>query len=736
MSPADKAEKLGASQFAVGNCVGASGVALLLQALYDGGTVGATAAKAKNKDKPPDGASADGPPMVLVSLDFKKAFHSIYHECIRDVVNRNAPELNYYVETMYAHAPVEIIFHDNDDPAKTIRRFVERGVLPGDPPGTLIMCLVLRDVLQPLADEFPDVVTVAFADDNNGWLPLARLEAFFVRFGELTKPAGLELNAKKSKALLKGGNAADRLLFEQICAKLGIAVAVGGMVICGLPVGEPDYAKHWAAKLTDRVIEEQRAIIAVLDTPQLKAIPRRQMIYAIIRHTGSASFTWAARGLHPAVLIDAATRLDAELRNIFYDALNLDGALARVDHGAKVYAQARLTLSKARGGVALSRCVIALEGARLAAIVDLSVGLRREHGAGYQIADLFPDAAAAFEGVCKVAAGELPKSKLLSYGSFEELAAHRRGKYVQYAVADVHDAQLFGEILVMQGVSPRAAHLNASKGGQALAAIDGTARFLATRLNDAEFRSGIAATLGLPQTPAGITNQCPCGEADNAATGEHAYVCPRDKARQQQASKGQIALGVVIASLPALKLVGHNMRGMNRRPFEVPFQYAADNAGLVIGEGTAGRTFDAGFTTPDGTLILVDAMRTALIHKGTLENVCDPKTGQRHAVEAGDKAKLYSYQKAISNFAAKRHHIFFATTDTCGNISNDYDKLIKLVARVQHPGVGIEGKYDVDGLRSQAVAFARRTVAAGVWRANYMTISAWASRTYGAVAVV
>ena len=45
----------------------------------------------------------------------------------------------------------------------------------------------------------------------------------------------------------------------------------------------------------------------------------------------------------------------------------------------------------------------------------------------------------------------------------------------------------------------------------------------------------------------------------------------------------------------------------------------------------------------------------------------------------------------------------------------------------------IEGKYDVDGLRSQAVAFARRTVGAGVWRAN--TISAWASRTYGAVAV-
>ena len=93
-----------------------------------------------------------------------------------------------------------------------------------------------------------------------------------------------------------------------------------------------------------------------------------------------------------------------------------------------------------------------------------------------------------------------------------------------------------------------------------------------------------------------------------------------------------------------------------------------------------------------------------------LQQVCDLKKGQRHAVEAGDKAKLYSYQKAISNFAAKHHHIFFATTDSCGNISKDYNKLIKLVARIQHPCVGIEGKYDVDGLRSQAVAFARRTV--------------------------
>jgi hypothetical protein len=57
----------------------------------------------------------------------------------------------------------------------------------------------------------------------------------------------------------------------------------------------------------------------------------------------------------------------------------------------------------------------------------------------------------------------------------------------------------------------------------------------------------------------------------------------------------------------------------------------------------------------------------------------------------------------------------------CTGIGKDYAKLISLVARIQQPGVGVEGKYNVDGLRSQAVAFARRTFGAGVW--HTMTIS-------------
>ena len=44
-------------------------------------------------------------------------------------------------------------------------------------------------------------------------------------------------------------------------------------------------------------------------------------------------------------------------------------------------------------------------------------------------------------------------------------------------------------------------------------------------------------------------------------------------------------VGVVIASLSALKIVGKPIRGMNRRPLEPSFQYGADHAGLVPAEG-------------------------------------------------------------------------------------------------------------------------------------------------------
>ena len=55
-------------------------------------------------------------------------------------------------------------------------------------------------------------------------------------------------------------------------------------------------------------------------------------------------------------------------------------------------------------------------------------------------------------------------------------------------------------------------------------------------------------------------------------------------------------------------------------------------------------------------------------------------------------SELYFYQKASTYVDSKRSRIFFATTGTCGNIGGDYAKRISLVARIQHSGVGVDGK--------------------------------------------
>jgi hypothetical protein len=470
-------------------------------------------------------------------------------------------------------------------------------------------------------------------------------------------------------------------------------------------------------------------------------MPRAQMGYAALRHTAAASFAWAARGLRPDLLRPAAARLDGDLRDIFYDMLNLHGGRAEVDELGKRYADARVGLPKRLGGFALARVEVALEGAYLAGVVDLAAVLRRLNPA-FKITNLFPQAAVIYDAVSKLAVEVMPPkpndkgkgSLISSYNNVDDLAAKRRGKFVQFRVTEVFDTRTYNVLLEELGVSPRAANLIASK-GHALAALDGTARFLATRLEDGEFRVGAATVLGLPLVRKGGTDLCACG-ADNPRTGEHALICPNDTAKQAQATKGQIALGAVAAGLPVFKVYGKPLRGMGRRPDAPKLQFAADHAGLVLAsDADASRSFDLGMTAPDGAHYFVDVKRTALIHKDTLELVCDPKTGQRHAVEAGEKAKFYSYQKAITNLDAKRHHVYFAVTDSCGNLSKDYTKLLKMMTRMQHPGAGIDGRYDVDGLRSQAMALARRAVGAGVWRSNYMTITAWATRTHGARAL-
>ena len=402
--------------------------------------------------------------------------------------------------------------------------------------------------------------------------------------------------------------------------------------------------------------------------------------------------------------------------------------LAKVDQD---YADARLALGTRSGGVALARCEQSIIGAYLGGVVDLARTLAR-HSPTFRIEKLLPDANELYRDVCDRGKRVKPDSKVIIYNDIGELAEKRAGKAVHYAITKILDAEIFKELVAKHGNTPRTAHLINSQ-GKAAAALLAAPRWVATRIGNSAFRAGLAAQLGLPQTAHGVTNTCSCG-ATNPATGEHAYLCAHDTRRQVQATAGQNALGLVVECLPRVRLIGTRVVTANQRPAEPQFAEAVDTVGIKLYAAADGaRRFDAGFRAPDGEAHYVDVKRTALVKTDNLAKVCDVKRGQGYAAKEGDEAKIASYRKAISNLDSVAGRIHFATVDTAGNLSDGFDKLIKMLGRMAYPGAGVDGRYDVDGLRSRAVAFARQTVAAGLWRSNYITISAWADRTYGRV---
>ena len=140
------------------------------------------------------GASQGGvaPPRVTFTADVKKAFHSLLQSKLLALVKESAPELSYYMDSVYNQpCPLEFMRGGGEPP---LRMLVERGVLPGCPVGTLIMCLVLHEhVGSKLTEEFRDVVAALFADDHTIDVPLTQFEALVKRLSELLEGVGCEL---------------------------------------------------------------------------------------------------------------------------------------------------------------------------------------------------------------------------------------------------------------------------------------------------------------------------------------------------------------------------------------------------------------------------------------------------------------------------------------------------------------------------------------------------------------
>ena len=746
-------DNLGATQFAVGQPAGAGGVAILMQGLFDGGRISDENDVAHSQPQPrADAAQPDAdasqpdapqrradPPRVIISADIKKAFHSLFQSKLLQLVKLKAPELSYYVDTVYAQpCPIEFM----RDGAEPLRMVVERGVLPGCPVGTLIMCLVLHEhVGSKLVEEFRDVVLALFADDHTADVPLEQFEAFFARLSELLEGIGCELQPAKSSALLRGGTDADRAAFVQLMAKLNIAPATdGGLIVCGFPIGSSAYRRTWAEGLADKVISQQTAIASIaLQLPAYTGHPRLQAVMGTVRLTAAASFTWAARGVAPDILEPAARRVDEELFRLVLGVLSLRERYDRLSAQERAYAETRFNLSTRKGGLALGGCVAALRGGYLGGLIDLARSLKTFYNT-FLLSNLVRGADAVLQEVRRDC-GE--GAKLAGYENIDEIVEGRRkGKAIQHDATCAYNNIVFKRLVETWGrESNRTACLIASQ-GKASAALRAGARLLESRLTDAEMRTNYALMMCLPQTERGPDRPCTCGTAAeaNPQEGLHAFLCQRDSQRQNGATDSAAALVAVLQALPGITPYGRRfVNRINYRPDEPSFEHARQHAGAELidegdqpvaedAEARRRRRFDTAYRTRNGVWRYVDFKKMAVITNTNLQEAC---RRQGVAVEKGDKGKFNSYRKSISNLDAlcKGGLVHFASSDYCGTISKGYDGLLKTIAWDAYPGEFPRG-VDVDGLRSMCVARLRVAVGAGIWRANHKTLGAWAERAY------
>ena len=681
--------------------------------------------------------------LCLLATDVRKAFHYLRHDKIREAVEARVPDLLWYFEGLYETGAL-LEYTTAGGAVKSLP--VRTGIVPGDPLGTFLFCVTLfHFVGSVLEQEFPDVLSPAFADDKNSALRVGQLETYWRRLLELLSSIGCTVQQAKCEVLLCGGDAAAQAQLTAIAQRLGIRVATEGIVVGGIPVGTVAFREAWCATLADKVIERQAKLTAALAAPGFQGLPRLQAYLMAARLTGPSSFAYAARGLAPSITQTAAARVDGALFDIVLSEMGLRDAFMRLGDEQQERVRTRFRLPKKLGGLSFHATVTSGVGAYLGGVIAAASSLRRAVG-DIDMGSFFAEASRVFDAAKAEIAQSSPKARITSFASFAEAAA-RAGHGFQHEVNEAFAKVEFRRLRDAATPAQLASLMGST--GKAMAWLDASPRFWDFRLQDGHVRYEVAQALGLPLTPHGLEAECPrcgCSAEDNPATGEHAYLCSGCPTRQKAATAMHIAGAAAIDSLRSCGFaLLSNGRRFSRatRPHEptlrevsrqIPIQLAPDGACMASpaspGAGVAAPEackLDLGFMAPSGSWHYVDFMRTASVCGATMSNAAAAGVRGGRAKE-GEEGKINNYRNLITNFDALAHHFSMAVIETRGAMSQGFEHLIKLIAHAAHPiDFNAPGRQDPGGLRASCVAKLRQRFSVALVRANAVTVDDWLS---------
>ena len=191
-------------------------------------------------------------------------------KCAADLI----PDLGWAVSALYEGPAVRIKFRLED--GTEYERVIDTGVLAGDPLSMILFAITFHHkVLGPLQSEFPDAPLGAFADDVAAVMLASRGAQFIARFIELLATIDGKLNLDKCLILSVSGSPAGAEAAATLAARCHMSASTErGAIICGVPVGTPEFCSAGARAIADRIIATHARITAALNAPGLLGMPR------------------------------------------------------------------------------------------------------------------------------------------------------------------------------------------------------------------------------------------------------------------------------------------------------------------------------------------------------------------------------------------------------------------------------------------------------------------------------
>lgn len=283
------------------------------------------------------------PTHVALSVDCKNAFNCISRAAIAEGISM-FPNLKALIPlTKFAYRGRSHVRLSNGHEIVS-----EEGARQGDPLGPVLFCLGLRYATRDLPSLIPNCVLPKYMDDMMILGTLSEVSSAFEIVQASLNAVHLEVNPSKCSIF------GPQLTPEMATAEAGdlieggVKLALGGMVIVGVPIGSESYIRHWCQ-------DEVTAIIGQLE-PAIKSVYQKsnnslaQSLFQLIRICLPAKANHICRSVPPPLCTAAMQRLDKVILELVYDVCNI---AAVADPAAAEVLRDQVQLAAGLGGLGI-----------------------------------------------------------------------------------------------------------------------------------------------------------------------------------------------------------------------------------------------------------------------------------------------------------------------------------------------------------------------------------------------